>query len=174
MGERRISTGTRRRTGMKRKDSGYTRTMTKQSTAITNALRSVYDALAPLTAKDRHRGVSAAMVLLEGETQDVKAAPVKSPPKLPAKDVAEKPLPVLVTQPKPSAQAVRDYFAANRGDLVRRGDLIQAFGRDNESTVDQEVSRLIATGVVIRHMPGRYTMPKAVPTKVSGKSTAAH
>jgi hypothetical protein len=147
---------------MRRKDSGYTRTMTKQLTAITNALRSVYDALAPLTAKDRHRVVSAAMVLLDGETPKAEAKPVVIPIKVEAveaRPVQPKVNGTKVLPPaKPSAQAVRDYFNRSRGAVVTRAELIGFFGRDHENTVDQEVARMIAGGSVSRESTGRYVM----------------
>jgi hypothetical protein len=150
---------------MRRKDSGYTRTMTKQSTAITNALRSIYDALAPLTAKDRHRVVSATMVLLEGESPKGEAKPVVIPIKV---DTHVEARPVVqpkvngakvLPRAKPSAQAVRDYFNGSRGSVVTRAELIAFFGKDHENTVDQEVSRLIHAGAVMRQGTGRYEMP---------------
>jgi hypothetical protein len=153
---------------MRRKDSGYTRTMTKQSTAITNALRSTYDALAPLTAKDRHRVVSATMVLLEGESPKAEAKP---PAPIKVEAVEARPVQPKVNgskvlpRAKPSAQAVRDYFNGSRGSVVTRAELIAFFGKDHENTVDQEVSRLIGSGAVSREGTGRYVMVKVPPAK---------
>jgi hypothetical protein len=137
--------------------------MTKQSTAITNALRSTYDALAPLTAKDRHRVVSAAMILLEGEAPKPETkppAPIKvEAAEVPRQTVQPKVNGAKVLPPaKPSAQAVRDYFNRSRGAIVTRAELIGFFGKDHESTVDQEVSRLIGSGSVSRESTGRYVM----------------
>jgi hypothetical protein len=155
---------------MRRKDSGYTRTMTKQSTAITNALRSIYDALAPLTAKDRHRVVSATMVLLEGESPKGEAKPVVIPIKVDTHVEARPVQPKVngakvLPRAKPSAQAVRDYFNGSRGSTVTRAELIAFSGKDHEGTVDQEVSRLIGSGAVARQGTGRYTMAHAAPVK---------
>jgi hypothetical protein len=76
---------------------------------------------------------------------------------------------VAPVKPKATAQTVRDYFAAYIGKPVTRQDLLGYFGRDNERTVDQEVSRLVKVDAIARSGVGRYTMPR--PT--GGKANAA-
>jgi hypothetical protein len=148
--------------------------MTKHSTTLTTALKTVYEALAPLANDDRRKVVNSAFILIGEDTRPkVQAQPIVTAPTKqqqqpePIKLTATQD--VLVKRIKATAQTVRDYFAAYIGKPVTRQDLLKAFGRDNERTVDQEVSRLVKVRAVVRGGAGRYTMP--LPT--GGKANAA-
>lgn len=101
------------------------------------------------------------------QAEPVPTAFTKQPPKTATPIKVSTTLDVPV-KPKASAQSVRDYFAASIGTPVTRQDLLGYFGRDNERTVDQEVSRLVSTGAIARSGVGRYTMPRS-----PGKTNAA-